>query len=61
VRVLGEDAGGAAVEPLGAELAVGDSVVLVGADVAFPGAPLRPVPPTGTAGAPTQATTGKQP
>jgi hypothetical protein len=65
VRVLGEDETGAAVEPLGSPLAEGDSIVLAGADVAFPGAPLRAVtlpPPTdGKASAAAAATSGGKP
>lgn len=40
VRVLGTEAGRAAVEPLEGELAAGDRVVLTGVDLAFPGVPL---------------------
>jgi HlyD family secretion protein len=45
VRVLGSEGGWTAVEPLGGELAEGDSIVVTGVDLAFPGAPLLPRPP----------------
>lgn len=55
VRLLGQSGGRAAVEPLGASLEPGERIVVVGADLAFPGAPLleRPAgpPPGATSGA----------
>jgi multidrug efflux pump subunit AcrA (membrane-fusion protein) len=50
VRVLGSEGGWTAVQPLGEELGEGDSIVVTGVDLAFPGAPLLPRPPaTGSA------------
>lgn len=49
VRVLGSDATGKAVESLGPPLAPGEQVVVTGADLAFPGAPLLPRPVDGGA------------
>jgi len=42
VRELGSEGGWTAVEPLGEALAAGDSIVVIGVDLAFPGAPLMP-------------------
>ncbi|MCY3000260.1 MAG: HlyD family efflux transporter periplasmic adaptor subunit [Planctomycetota bacterium] len=42
VRVLGAQSGESAVEALAGELAAGDSIVVSGSDMAFPGAPLLP-------------------
>lgn len=42
VRVLGTEAGRAAIEPLEGALAEGERVVLTGVDLAFPGVPLLP-------------------
>ncbi len=42
VRILAESNAKCAIEPLGLSLASGDAVCLVGADNAFPGAPLLP-------------------
>lgn len=49
VRVLGADAVGRAVESLGPPLAAGEQVLVTGADLAFPHAPIlpRPVTPAG--------------
>ena len=44
VRVLGSEGGWTAVEPLGEALEAGDSIVITGVDLAFPGAPLMPRP-----------------
>jgi len=53
VRLLGADARGQAVEPLGdASLAAGDRVVVTGVDLAFPGVPLAPQPPPDAGAAP---------
>jgi len=52
VRVLAEVSGTSAVEPVGAPLAPGDRLVLVGAGNAFPGAPLLPREEEGEAAAP---------
>ena len=49
VRLLGSAAGTSAVEVLEGELAAGDQVVVTGVDLAFPGVPLLPRPPTGEA------------
>ena len=42
VRVRGQQGDEVAVEPLGGELSAGDSVVVIGVDLAFPGANLLP-------------------
>jgi len=44
VRVLGAQSGRTAVAPLGPAFVDGDQVVVIGADMAFPGAPLAPRP-----------------
>lgn len=51
VRVLGADGVGRAIESLGPPLAAGDQVLVTGADLAFPGAPLLPRPVAGPEGA----------
>jgi hypothetical protein len=45
VKVLGSHGGKTAVEPLGAPLAVGQKIVVVGVEMAFPDAPLLPRAP----------------
>lgn len=45
VRVVASHAGESAIESLAAPLAAGDKLVLIGADMAFPGAPLLPREP----------------
>ena len=47
VHVLGSAGGWTAVEPLGEKLEAGDSIVVTGVDLAFPGAPLMPRPSGG--------------
>lgn len=61
VRPLGTFDGRTAVEPLGAPLAAGDRVVVVGADMAFPGAPLADRGAAAPAGAPAAAGAEKKP
>ncbi|NUP96547.1 MAG: HlyD family efflux transporter periplasmic adaptor subunit, partial [Planctomycetaceae bacterium] len=46
VRVLGAQSGESAVEPLAGELTDGESLVVSGNDMAFPGAPLLPRSPS---------------
>jgi|GEM_PF-1709331 len=61
VRLLEQSAGRAAIEPLMDELKAGDRVLVVGADMAFPGAPLlerREAPPAGPAGGPAGGSPG---
>lgn len=55
VRLLEQSEGRAAIEPLGEDLKAGERVLVVGADMAFPGAPLserREAPPAGPPGGP---------
>lgn len=61
VRVLGQSAGRAAVEPLAGALEAGERVVVVGADLAFPGAPLLERPAGPPAGAPAGPPAGAAP
>lgn len=57
VRLLGQARGRAAVQPLGVALEPAERIVVVGADLAFPGAPLleRPAVPAAGAGVATEA------
>jgi RND family efflux transporter MFP subunit len=57
VRLLGSDAKGTAVQALAAPLKAGDQVVVVGGDLAFPGASLMPAQPPAGAGGPGAAAT----